>query len=155
MILHYEFIKKAKKLGNKIAIKDRTLNREVSYSKALIGSLILSNKFKKYEDGDIGVMVPTSAGCVLAVIGILMAGKVPVMINYSTGAAKNCKYAQKKCGFKTIITARQDQMSYGPRYGLSRRYYERDFAQRKTQLCHQIKTPCISHHCPSSKKVTG
>jgi len=106
MILHYEFIKKAKKLGNKIAIKDRTLNKEVSYNKALIGSLILGNKFKKYEDGDIGVMIPTSAGCALAVIGILMAGKVPAMINYSTGAAQNCKYAQKKCGFKTIITSR-------------------------------------------------
>ncbi len=106
MILHYEFIKKAKKLSNRIAIKDRTLNREVTYGKALIGSLILAKKFKKYEDGDIGVMIPTSAGCVLAVIGILMAGKVPVMINYSTGAAQNCDYAQKKCGFKTIITSR-------------------------------------------------
>lgn len=106
MILHYEFIKKAKKLGKKIAIKDRTLNREVTFGKALIGSLILAKKFRKHDDGDIGVMIPTSAGCVLSVIGILMAGKVPAMINYSTGAAKNCAYAQKKCGFKTIITSR-------------------------------------------------
>ncbi len=106
MILHYEFVKKAKKLGNKVAIKDRTLNREVTFGKALIGSLILAKKFRKYDDGDIGVMIPTSAGCVLTVIGILMAGKVPAMINYSTGAAKNCEYAQKKCGFKTIITSR-------------------------------------------------
>jgi len=106
MILHYEFVKNAKKLGNKVAIKDRTLNREVTFSKALIGSLILAKKFRKYDDGDIGVMIPTSAGCVLSVIGILMAGKVPAMINYSTGAAKNCEYAQEKCGFKTIITSR-------------------------------------------------
>jgi acyl-[acyl-carrier-protein]-phospholipid O-acyltransferase / long-chain-fatty-acid--[acyl-carrier-protein] ligase len=106
MILHYEFIKQAKKLGNKIAIKDKTRNKDVTYSKALIGSLILAKKIKKYPDGDIGVMVPTSAGCMLAAIGILLAGKVPVMINYSTGAAKNCEYAQKKCGFKTIITSR-------------------------------------------------
>ena len=28
------------------------------------------------------------------------------MINYSTGAADNARYAQKKCGFRTIITAR-------------------------------------------------
>ena len=106
MILHYEFIKKAKKLGKRIAIKDRTLNREVSFSKVLIGSLILAKKFRKYDEGNIGVMIPTSAGCILSVIGILMAGKVPVMINYSTGAAKNCEYAQKKCDFKTIITSR-------------------------------------------------
>ena len=107
MILHYEFVKNAKKLSNKVAIKDRTLNREISFSKALIRSLILAKKFRKYNDGEIGVMIPTSAGCVLSVIGILMAGKVPAMINYSTGAAKkNCEYAQKKCGFKTIITSR-------------------------------------------------
>ena len=106
MVLHHEFIKNAKRLGNKLAIKDRTLNREVTYAKALIASLILGKKFKKFKDGDIGVMIPTSAGGVLAVLGILMAGKVPVMINYSTGAADNCKYAQRKCGFKTIITSK-------------------------------------------------
>ncbi|MBN1996934.1 AMP-binding protein [candidate division KSB1 bacterium] len=106
MILYQEFVKQAKKLGSRIAIKDRTLDREVTYSKALIGALILAKKFKKYSDGEIGVMIPTSAGCVLAVVGILMAGKVPAMINYSTGAAKNCRFAQKKCGFKTIITSR-------------------------------------------------
>lgn len=51
-------------------------------------------------------MVPTSAGCMLATLGTLMAGKIPVMINYSTGADQNCKYAQDKIGFKTILTSR-------------------------------------------------
>ena len=106
MILHHEFVKKAKKYRTKIAIKDRTLNREVTYDRALIGSLILAKKFKKHSDGYIGIMIPTSAGGVLSVIGVLMAGKVPVMINYSTGAARNCEYAQNKCGFTTIITSR-------------------------------------------------
>ncbi|MCJ7813380.1 AMP-binding protein, partial [bacterium] len=49
---------------------------------------------------------PTSAGCFLSILGLLMTGKVPVMINYSTGAEENCKYAQNKVGFKTIITSR-------------------------------------------------
>jgi acyl-[acyl-carrier-protein]-phospholipid O-acyltransferase/long-chain-fatty-acid--[acyl-carrier-protein] ligase len=106
MILHHEFVKISKRLGDRIAIKDRTLDREITFNKALIGSLILAKKFEKYKDGDIGVMIPTSAGAVLSVIGVLMAGKVPVMINYSTGAAQNCEYVQKKCGFKTIITSR-------------------------------------------------
>jgi acyl-[acyl-carrier-protein]-phospholipid O-acyltransferase/long-chain-fatty-acid--[acyl-carrier-protein] ligase len=106
MILHHEFIRVAKKMGGRIAVKDRLLNREVSYGKALIASLILSRKFARYRDGYTGVMIPTSAGAVLSVLGVLMAGKVPVMINYSTGAADNCRYAQKKCGFRTIITSR-------------------------------------------------
>ena len=105
-MLHHEFIKVAKRNGKKIAIIDRTTDRQISYSKALIASLILAKKFKKYKDGFIGVMIPNTAGSMLSILGIIMAGKVPVMINYSTGAAQNCEYAQKKCGFKTIITSR-------------------------------------------------
>ncbi|MBC7188117.1 MAG: AMP-binding protein, partial [Calditrichaeota bacterium] len=106
MILHHEFIKNAKRLGGKMAIVDRTTDKRVTYSKALIASLILAKKFKKYPEGFIGIMIPTSAGSFLATLGVLMAGKTPVMINYSTGAADNCEYAQNKCGFKTIITSR-------------------------------------------------
>ncbi len=106
MILHHEFVKVAKKNGKKMAIIDRTTDKNLSYSKSLIASLILAKKLKKYKEGFIGIMIPTSAGCFLAILGTLMSGKVPVMINYSTGAAENSKYAQNKCGFKTIITSR-------------------------------------------------
>ena len=106
MLLHQEFVKNAKKYGEKPAIIDRFLEKTVSYNKALIATLILANKLKKYRDGFIGIMIPTSAGCMLSVLGVLMAGKVPVMINYSTGAANNAEYAQRKCGFKTIIASR-------------------------------------------------
>lgn len=106
MLLHHEFVKVAKKYSKKMAIIDRTTERRVPFARALIGSLILAKKFKKYKEGYIGVMIPTSAGSFLSILGVLMAGKVPVMINYSTGAADNSKYAQNKCGFKTIITSR-------------------------------------------------
>lgn len=106
MMLHRKFIEVAKKQGNKMAIIDRTTNKRVSYSKALIASLILSKKFKSFKEGFVGVMIPTSAGSMLTTLGIVLAGKVPVMINYSTGAAENSEYAQRKCGFKTIVTSR-------------------------------------------------
>ena len=35
-----------------------------------------------------------------------MSGRVPVMINYSTGAEQNVRYAQEKCNFKTVIASR-------------------------------------------------
>jgi len=106
MILHHEFVKVAKKFSKKMAIVDKTTGKNVPYSKALIASLILSKKFKRFEEGYIGVMIPTSAGSFLTCLGLVMAGKVPVMINYSTGAAENCEYAQEKIGFKTIVTSR-------------------------------------------------
>ena len=106
MLINQEFIKTAKKFAGKLAINDRTTGKKIPFARALIAALILSKKFKKYKDGYIGVMIPTSAGCMLTTIGLIMAGKVPVMINYSTGAAENCEYAQAKCNFKTIITSR-------------------------------------------------
>lgn len=106
MILHHAFVETAKAQGDKLAIVDRTTDTRISYNRALIASLILAKKFRKYPENYIGIMLPTSAGCMLSTLGVVMAGKVPVMINYSTGAAENCEYAQNKCGFKTIITAR-------------------------------------------------
>jgi len=106
MILHHEFIKTAKKKGKKLAIIDRSTDKRVTFEKALIASLMLSRKFKVYDEGFIGIMIPNSAGSMLSILGVLLAGRVPVMINYSTGAQGNIEYAQEKCGFKTVITSR-------------------------------------------------
>jgi len=106
MLLHQEFVRNAKRYSKKLAIKDKTTKSEVPYSRALIGALILSKKFEAYDKGYIGIMIPTSAGCALATVGALMSGRVPVMINYSTGAENNARYAQEKCDFKTIITSK-------------------------------------------------
>jgi acyl-[acyl-carrier-protein]-phospholipid O-acyltransferase / long-chain-fatty-acid--[acyl-carrier-protein] ligase len=106
MLLHHKFIETSKKFGEKNFIIDRTTNSKVTYSRSLIASLILSDKFKKFDSGFIGIMIPTTAGCMLSVLGALMSGRTPVMINYSTGAAQNCLYAQQKCDFKTIITSK-------------------------------------------------
>ena len=104
MLLHHRFIEVAKNQGEKLAFIDRTAGREVTYSKALIASLLLAAAFKKYDKGFLGVMIPTSAGCGLSILGSLMSGCTPVMINYSTGAEDNCRYAQNRCDIKTIVT---------------------------------------------------
>jgi len=96
----------AKRHAKKLAVIDKTTGKNVTYSRALIGALILSSKFSRYDKGFIGIMIPTSAGCALATVGALMSGRIPVMINYSTGAEANAKYAQRKCKFKTIITSK-------------------------------------------------
>ncbi len=106
MILHEEFIKQAKKNKNRLGIVDCTAGKRITYSKALITALVFTNRFKTYQDQYIGVMVPTSAAAYLSVLGVLMAGKVPVLINYSTGAEQNCNYAKEMIGFETIVTSK-------------------------------------------------
>lgn len=106
MLLHQHFIRIAKRFGGKLAFIDRSADKRITYSKALLAALILAEKFRKYEKGCVGIMIPTSAGCSLSILGALMSGRTPVMINYSTGADRNSRYAQKKCGFKTIVTSK-------------------------------------------------
>jgi acyl-[acyl-carrier-protein]-phospholipid O-acyltransferase/long-chain-fatty-acid--[acyl-carrier-protein] ligase len=105
-LLQHCFIRSARRQPDKLAFIDATTNRRVTYQQALLGSLILARRFKRMEPGRIGIMLPTSSGAALAVIGANMAGLTPVMINYSTGADQNCRYAREQCDFTTIITAR-------------------------------------------------
>lgn len=106
MLLHHRFIGTAKEQGEKLAIHDFATNKKIPYSRALLASILLAKYFRRMEKGFIGVMIPTSAGCMLTKLGILMSGRIPVMINYSTGAEQNALYAQRKCDFKTIITSK-------------------------------------------------
>jgi acyl-[acyl-carrier-protein]-phospholipid O-acyltransferase / long-chain-fatty-acid--[acyl-carrier-protein] ligase len=106
MLLHHQFVRMAKKHSGKFAVIDKTTGKNISYSTALIGALILGSKLEKYDKGFIGIMIPTSAGCALATVGALFSGRIPVMINYSTGAESNARFAQKKCKFTTIITSK-------------------------------------------------
>jgi len=106
VLLHHHFIDVAKEKGDKLAIHDFTTGKKVSYHRALLASLLLASVIKKLDEGFIGIMLPTSAGCILTKIAALMSGRIPVMINYSTGAEQNAEYAKRKCDFRTIITSR-------------------------------------------------
>jgi acyl-[acyl-carrier-protein]-phospholipid O-acyltransferase/long-chain-fatty-acid--[acyl-carrier-protein] ligase len=106
VLLHQQFIDISKKFSKKKAIHDFATNRELTYNRSLIACLLLRQFIKKMDTGFIGIMIPTSAGCILAKVAVLMSNRIPVMINYSTGAEQNAKYAQQKCDFKTIITSK-------------------------------------------------
>jgi acyl-[acyl-carrier-protein]-phospholipid O-acyltransferase/long-chain-fatty-acid--[acyl-carrier-protein] ligase len=106
-MIHHEIIKTAKRLPNKTAVIDTATGQSYTYERLLIASLIVSSKVSKFRGANLGIMLPTSAGCLISLLGTLFAGKTPVMINYSTGARENCLYAQNKCSFKTIITSRK------------------------------------------------
>lgn len=105
-MLQHRFIDSARQNPDKIAFIDRSTGRDVSYKQTLLAALILARRFRKLERGRIGIMLPTSAGAALTIIGALMGDRTPVMINYSMGAEKNCRYAQQQCDFKVIVTSK-------------------------------------------------
>jgi acyl-[acyl-carrier-protein]-phospholipid O-acyltransferase/long-chain-fatty-acid--[acyl-carrier-protein] ligase len=104
--LHETFVRTAKRHEKKLAVADRGTNQRVDYKSVLIRALILADKLADVDEGFVGVMVPTSAGCMYATLSVLLSGRTPVMINYSTGAEENCREAQRRLAFRTILTSR-------------------------------------------------
>lgn len=107
MQLQNRFILEAKKQGKKVAVYDVTSGNDYTYERILIAALLLKAKIEPLEGHYFGIMIPTTAGCHISILATLMAGKVPSMINYSTGAIHNCEYAREKCGLHYVLTSKK------------------------------------------------
>ncbi|HZR45146.1 MAG TPA: AMP-binding protein, partial [Candidatus Manganitrophaceae bacterium] len=104
-LLHLKFISSAKGAWRRFCMADST-GKELTYGKALIGSLLLSRKIRRECSGQemVGIMLPASVGGALANVAVLMAGKVPVNLNFSAGK-EAVDAAIRQCGIKTILTS--------------------------------------------------
>lgn len=61
------------------------LSGALTYRKLKIAALILAEKFHELPGNRIGVMLPSSTAAYLTILAVLLAGKVPVMINWTAG----------------------------------------------------------------------
>jgi len=100
------FIHSAKKYWFRMAMAD-SLGRELNFGQALAGSRLLANWFRRERSADkmVGVLLPSSVAAALVNMGLMLAGKVPVNLNFTIGA-EAMESAIKQCGIKTIVTAR-------------------------------------------------
>lgn len=80
--------------------------RKFIYKDLLRASFALSAPIKKHTRGDenVGILLPTGAGAVIAFLSIHAAGRVPAMLNFTAGI-KNLKAAADTAPFDTIVTA--------------------------------------------------
>ena len=79
----------------------------LSFGKVVIGSFMLGRQLAKHvEHGkNIGVLLPTTNACALTILGLSAYGRVPAVINFSSGV-KNILSACKAADLKKLITAR-------------------------------------------------
>ena len=91
---------------DRIALEDPVTGK-LTYKRALIGARVLGAKLLRLaREGDaIGVMLPTSNGAALTVLGLMSANRVPAMINFTAGAT-NISSACKAAKVSTIVTSR-------------------------------------------------
>src|SRR5205823_6848818 len=77
----------------------------LSYERLLVGSLVLSRRFAGLAAPNVGLLLPASVGCDLAFLGLQLAGKLPVVLNWTTGPA-NLAHAAKTMGLRHVVTSR-------------------------------------------------
>lgn len=89
-----------------LAVQDPVAG-SLSYGKLLTAVAVLGEKFETLYAGQdtLGIMLPNANGACAALLGVISAGKVPAMINFTAGAA-NILSACKAAQVTTILTSR-------------------------------------------------
>ncbi|MBF0408232.1 MAG: MFS transporter [Candidatus Riflebacteria bacterium] len=103
--LHQAFIQHARRNPTLFAMADK-MNPKVRCIEVLSRSILIAEKMRDiWRDQEmIGVIMPASVAGACINIAALMAGKVPVNINF-TASAESIDSAIKQCNIKTIISS--------------------------------------------------
>jgi acyl-[acyl-carrier-protein]-phospholipid O-acyltransferase/long-chain-fatty-acid--[acyl-carrier-protein] ligase len=90
----------------RVALED-PVTGSLSYKRMLLGAAVLGRKLMPLasEGKALGVMLPNANGAVVTILGVMSAGRVPAMINFTAGAA-NILSACKAAEVTTIVTSR-------------------------------------------------
>ncbi|MDX8452218.1 acyl-[ACP]--phospholipid O-acyltransferase [Mesorhizobium sp. VK9D] len=112
-----KIIETANERGMKeLAVQD-PVTGSLSYGKLLTAAAVLGEKFEYLYAGQqtLGIMLPNANGSCATLLGVMSAGKVPAMINFTAGAA-NIVSACKAAEVRTVLTSRAfvEQAKLGP-----------------------------------------
>ncbi len=104
--LPYAFLHQARMRPQALAVCD-SLGSRLTYHQLLLKALALANLLSTSLNHSrcVGILLPPSAGAVIANLAVAFLGKVAVNLNYTSGQKLFDSYVSK-CGIKHIITAR-------------------------------------------------
>lgn len=99
------FVERALRQPRDVAAAD-ALSGVLSYRRVLVGALLMAKRFKELQAKHIGIMLPASVAADVAFFAAQLSGKVPVMMNWTTGPA-NLAHGVKVTGVTHIVTSRK------------------------------------------------
>jgi len=106
--LFWAFLEAVKSHGGDKEVVIDGDGKKFRYADLSRAAFALSAPIKKATRGDenVGILLPTGAGAVIAFLSIHAAGRVPAMLNFTAGV-KNLRAAANTAPFDTIVTARK------------------------------------------------
>jgi long-chain-fatty-acid--[acyl-carrier-protein] ligase len=78
----------------------------VTYERLLAGALVMAHRFAPLPAANIGLLLPASVACDVILFGLYLAGKLPVLLNWTTGPA-NLRHAARLTGLEHVISSRR------------------------------------------------
>ena len=99
------FVRRAVERPNQVVAADG-LSGAVSYRRMLVGVVLMARRFAKLPDEHVGVMMPASVAADIVFFALHLAGKTPVMLNWTTGPA-NLAHAIEATDTRTILTSKR------------------------------------------------
>lgn len=78
----------------------------LSYERLLTAALIMSRRFARLPEDNVGLLLPAAVACDVMLLGLYLAGKRPVLLNWTTGAA-NLQHAVALAGLRHVVSSRQ------------------------------------------------
>lgn len=99
------FLNVCNRMGNSTAVADQN-SGILTYKRLKLGALLLAKKIEKMPGDYVGILLPSSVGAYITLIAVLLAKKLPVMLNWTAGV-RTLNYSQKLLGLRTVITSRK------------------------------------------------
>lgn len=97
------FLEICSRMGSFSACGDDRIG-PISYRKMKRVALVLSERFKRFPEKNIGILLPASAGAYIVIFALHLAGKVPVMLNWTLGPRYLDQMVQQG-GVETILSS--------------------------------------------------
>lgn len=100
------FFKSCARLNKRYACVDTAAGRMLSYNDLKKGVLAVKAMLNRVPSKHVGIMLPSSAAAYILIIACELAGKIPVMLNWTQGAM-HLNSICKLMKLKTVITSKR------------------------------------------------
>ena len=82
------------------------LSGVLTYERLLLGATVLAERFRAIPDPNVGLLMPSTVAGVIALVALHLAGKLPVILNWTTGTA-NMEHAVDLLKVTRVVTSRK------------------------------------------------
>jgi long-chain-fatty-acid--[acyl-carrier-protein] ligase len=99
------FLRRAREHPGDVAVADQ-VSGVLTYRRMLVAARLMARRFKRLPGEAVGMLLPSSVAADVSFFALHLAGKLPVLLNWTTGPA-NLAHAVQTLDVRRVITSRR------------------------------------------------